>query len=350
MKRLLAFLIVVCLAAGCVSIAMAAKITITSQPVSQTTKVGGTLTFKVKAKNAGDQPITWYFMNPETGETTTGKKLPNVVQGVKVTRPNSLNITLKKIPESLHGWVLYCHIGMKGTGATSNYAMILIEGKEVPPMPVQTRGSSTSDTNAATVDAAGSPLPTATPEPIVVKAGTKVDLYEMDRKGNVISGAKPELTFTQGSANFMMKLQDGVEDPIQYFSIDSIRITPEGENVTGLTGLSIRNLEHSATAKIKLFKPSTGAEIVPREAKIEEADPSTLVNVTCEFCRFTGYNNTFAESGQVPVGTTITVVASGGRISKGYFINGAKKGEYKNQASFQLVIEGDTTIKMEKQK
>ncbi len=344
MKRLLAFVLVLCLAAGLVSIASAAKITITSQPETQTTKIGGTLTFKVKAKNAGDQPITWYFTNPETGETTTGKKLSGVVPGVKVSKPNSLAITLKKIPEALHGWTLYCHIGMKGTGATSNLAMILIEGKEVPPMPVQTYNQPADSDSSAS-----QPVVTPTPEPIVIKAGSNVDLYEMDRKGNILGGAQSELTFAQGSANFMMKLQEGAEYPVQYFSLDSLRITPEGENLSGLTGLSIRNLEHSATAKIKLNKPSTGGEIVPRETQVEAADPSTLVTVTCTYCRFTGYNNTFAESGQVPVGTTITVIASGGRISKGYSINGAKA-DYKNQASFQMVVEGDTTIVMDKQK
>ena len=106
--------------------------------------------------------------------------------------------------------------------------------------------------------------------------------------------------------------------------------------------------------KVKVNKPGpentpTATLFLPDEP-IAPADPSTLVTVTCENCRFTGYKSSYAKSGEVPVGTTITVIASGGMVGKGYFINGAKKGAHKNEASFQYVVEGDTTITMEKQK
>lgn len=353
MKRLVSFLMVVCLLLSCVSVALAAKPSITKQPETQTVKAGGKLTFKVKAKNAAGQSITWYFTNPETGESTTGKKLSSVVPGVKVKNANSLNITLSKIPEEMHGWTLYCHIGAKSSGVNSDAAMILIAGKEVPAMPVKVQASSSSDSEggetgtAASVETAAAPV--VEPAGPIVITGSKIDLYELDRKGKVVGTAKSELTFENGDANFYVKLPEGTEGSIQYITVDSLRITPEGENVTGM---SVRGWKSSATVKVKISKPSDGTEeeIQPRAAKEEEpVDEADLVSITCTNCRFTGWHNSFAESGRVPVGSTITVIASGGMISKGYSINGAKA-EYKNQASFQLVVEGDTEITMQKQK
>lgn len=348
MKKLVAILAVFCLILGCFSLAQAAKPSITSQPETQTVKAGGTLTFTVKAKNAAGESITWYFLNPATGVTTTGKKLSSVVSGVKVEKPNSLRITLKKIPEELHGWVLYCHIGPKGGGANSNYAMILIDGKEVPPMPVQSFSSGKGGEPVVET-----PEPVEIIEPVVIK-GSKVELYNLDSKGNPTGSPQTELNFPDGVASFHVRIPEGTEGTLQYVVVSGIRITPEGENVTGM---SIRGLKESGTVKVKINRPSDGPEseeeeeIVPRPAQTETepVDESSLVNVSCTYCRFTGGNNTYVESGKVPVGTTITVFASGGQIHKGYTINGGKAA-YKDQASFQLVVEGDTTITMQQQK
>ena len=368
MKRIVAFMAVLCLLLSCFSFASAA-VSITQQPKTQTVKAGGSLTFKVKAKGVGDSSITWYFTNPATGEVVTGRKLKEAVGGgLKVQNPNSLNITLKKIPESMHGWTLHCHIGRKGAGVDTDEVMILIAGK---PAPTVTPKPSTSESSSGSAkeknsgndekgskdedsgDSGESELPTVTatpepPKPIVITGNKKIELYRMDKNGAITGSAAEELTFQPGeTANFYVKLPEGTEGTIKYVTVGGIRLTPDGE----VKGMSIRGWDSSATVRVKI---DTGEEEEPEATRRpvttpEPVDESQLVTVTCENCRFTGYTNSYAETGKVPVGTTITVVASGGLISKGYTINKAKK-QYKNKASFQIVIEEDTTISLEKQK
>ena len=366
MKRLLTVLVAVCLVLTSFSVALAAKATITKQPETTTVKKGGTLTFTVKAKNAGGQGITWYFQNPLVpGSNITGKQLSKSVPGLKVEKPNSLSITLKKVPETMHGWTAYCHIGPKNGGVNSDTVMILIEGLEVPEMPAASSASSSSSVSSdSTVSstAAGNgtldvlaplPTPTPVPEPVVITGNSKIELYQVDSTGTPVGKAQQELTFSPGeSADFYMKLPDTTEGTIAYFTIDGIRFTPDGE----VKGMAVKGWPASAHVRIKVNKPGseeqekTNGPLVLPEETLAPVDASSLVTVTCENCRFTGYQSSFATSGQVPVGTTITVSASGGMISKGYFINGAKKATHKKEASFQLLIEGDTTIVMEKQK
>ena len=60
-----------------------------------------------------------------------GDIVTDVVSGVKIKGPNSLKMTLSKIPESMHGWMLHCHIGPKsgGVGATRNYGIDHASGR-----------------------------------------------------------------------------------------------------------------------------------------------------------------------------------------------------------------------------
>lgn len=134
--------------------------------------------------------------------------------------------------------------------------------------------------------------------------------------------------------------------------MDGIRFTPDGE----VRGMSVRGWPASAAVRIKVLKPGSSAEdqdegpILPEITEVPEDPSAQMAAITCENCRFTGYKSSYAKSGEVPVGTTITVIASGGMVGKGYIINGAKKATHKNEATFQYVVEGDTTITMEKQK
>ena len=141
MKRLL---IAVCLLLLWVSVA-AAEVTILQQPETRTVRAGDNVTFTVKAEGVGRQAITWYFTNPATGNTTTGRKLSGAVKGVKVKNPNTLAITLQNVPEEMNGWTLYCHIGKKGSGVDSEEAMILIAGKEDPAGTEETAAPGTSE-------------------------------------------------------------------------------------------------------------------------------------------------------------------------------------------------------------
>ena len=364
MKRLIPVMMVICLLLGICGIAWAAKITITQQPETQTVKKGGTLTFTVKAKNTSGSSITWHFQNPATGEDITGKNLSKKVSGLKVQKPNSLSITLKNVPESMHGWTAYCHIGPKSGGTDSATVMILISGLEAPATPVpalasESSGVSYSDTSASSVSgeisAIATPaVPTATPKPekIVISGNTKFELYNVDNQGAPLGKPKDELTFTDGNtASFYVKLPDATEGFIQYITVGGVRFTPDGE----VRGMSVRGWPSSASVRVKVLKPgaekpTTDVLTLPPVTEVPVDPNAQMVTVTCENCRFTGYTSSYAKSGEVPVGTTITVIASGGMVGKGYFINGAKKGSHKNEATFQYVVEGETTITMEKQK
>lgn len=360
MKRMISFLLAFCLVLSVSSAALAAssRPSITEQPVTTTVRKNGDVAFTVKAKNAGGASITWYFTNPSTGEVTTGKQLSKYVPGLKVANPNSLSIKLKNVPVSMHGWMLYCHIGPKSGGVSSDTVMLLIEGMDVPDtLTALNGGSSSSETETgASAGSDGSvtaarPTPTPVPEKIVISGNSRFELLAVDSKGEPVGKPQDELTFADGSASFYVRLPESTEGTIQYVTINSLRITPDGD----VRGIGIRGWNTSASVRVKVNKPGSGEEdtsgglVLPEEEETP-VDPSSLVTVTCVNCRFTGYHSSFAESGQVPVGTTITVIASGGMITKGYFINGAKKAVHKKEASFQLLIEGDTTITMEKQK
>ena len=129
MKRLTAMTVMLCLLCVCMGGALAA-ITVTAQPETQTVESGGTVTFSVKARGAS--AITWHFISPDGEEDITGKKLAGRFQGLKVTNPNTQNIKLRNVPEEMHGWTVYCHLGKAGAGMDTERVLLLIEGKELP--------------------------------------------------------------------------------------------------------------------------------------------------------------------------------------------------------------------------
>ena len=126
MKKLLIMLgVLLCWA----SVALAA-VTVTQQPVTQTVKAGGKVSFSAKAKGAGNGGITWHFVEESSGEDVTGRKLSERFKGLKVKNPNTLTITLQNVPEEMHGWQVYCHIGPKNGGVDTDRVQLLIEGLE----------------------------------------------------------------------------------------------------------------------------------------------------------------------------------------------------------------------------
>ena len=257
----------------------------------------------------------------------------------------------------MHGWTVYCHIGPKSGGVNSDTVKLLIAGLPTPetstPVPDELElTDSSNQLEEAIPTPSPIPTPTPTPEPIVITGSTKIELYRVDSKGVLLGDAQQELVFDPGtSASFHVKMPDNEEGSVQYIKVGSVRLTPDTET----RGMTIQGWPSSASVKIKVLKPGSAVEsseeglILPEET-VAPVDPSSLVSVTCENCRFTGYTYSFESSGQVPIGSTITVIASGGIVGKGYFINGAKKASHKNEASFQLLIEGDTIITMNPQK
>jgi len=126
MKKLLA---VLC-ALLCLTSTAFAEITIIRQPETQTAEPGGNVSFSMEAKGVGGSGITWHFVNGETGEDVTGRKLSARFPGLKVRNPNTLNISLQNVTEEMHGWTVYCHMGPKNGGVDSEKVQLLIAGKE----------------------------------------------------------------------------------------------------------------------------------------------------------------------------------------------------------------------------
>ena len=400
MKRFLSVLMVLALVLGCVSAALAEGPRITKQPETKEVKKGGKISYTVRAQNTSGLGITWYFTEPGTGKVFTGKTISSHIKGLRVINPNSLSITLRNVPAEMHGYELYCHIGSRSGGVNSQTVTVLIKGMDAPvktspknsssndededegtssrassgdedegededegssnvskktgttsttsktgttSTASKTGTSSTASKTGTTSEATQTKEPEepAKPTPVTITAGKGIELYAIDRLGNLNGSAQATMTFPSGTANFYAKLPAGTEGSIQYLTVGSLRITPAGE----VNGMSIRGVTTSGSVRVKVAKPGQAAAVEDEEP----VDPSTLVTVKCTNCRFTGWHNTFVESGQVPAGSTITVIASNGLINKGYSING-DKAEHKDQATFRMVVDADTTITMELQK
>ena len=132
MKKILALILVLCIVFAFTASAFAAgKPTISKQPESGTTSKKGSVSFSIVVKGKVNS-YTWYFINPVTGEKLSGQKLAKAGLGVTVVNPNSKKVTLKNVPESMHGWEVYCHINGNGYKIDSEKVLLLIYGMEPP--------------------------------------------------------------------------------------------------------------------------------------------------------------------------------------------------------------------------
>ena len=153
MKRLLTIMAILCLLTGCFGAARA-EIEITEQPETQTVKAGGTVTFSVEAKNVGKSAITWHFISPDGQEDVTGRKLSDRFSGLKVKNPNNQHIKLSRVPEAMHGWEVYCHLGKPSAGVDTERVLLLIEGMEAPGAAEETEAAEDTGAEAEEAEAA----------------------------------------------------------------------------------------------------------------------------------------------------------------------------------------------------
>ena len=131
MKRILALILVLCFSFLFAAEAFAAKPEFTEQPETATTNKKGEVSFSVTVKGKANS-YSWFFVNPKNGKKIAGKKLSKKVKGVKVTGTNRAKITLTHVPESMHGWLVYCQITTGNGGKVqSDYALLLVDGMEV---------------------------------------------------------------------------------------------------------------------------------------------------------------------------------------------------------------------------
>ena len=379
MKKLFVLLLALCLLLGISTSALAAgKPKITEQPESAVTDEKGTVSFSVKASNI--EGLTWRFVDPETGEETTGKKLPKKFKGLKVEGANKKTIKLKNVPEEMHGWTVYCHItGGNGYQVDSDRVTLLVYGMGDPATSdtdtgdtgtepdtnpdegitevdvtnpdegitevdvtnpsetdnTQSDSTGTPDESTGTPDeSAGTPDETvATPveeipeNTVFTIRGENVTLYPVDAYGNRLDEEASDMLTFEGNTN--VAVQSNGE--VKYWVINGMRVEPAGSGF--LPGFTLRNV----TTNLTITAVVDGGSVTEEEGN--------TVQITCEGCTFTyGKGNLKNVSeGQVPAGAAIIIVADG-NASGGYSINGGNF-EHVGEASFRLVVSGDTVIK-----
>ena len=363
MKKLIAFLLTLSLLLGVCSLALAAGPSISKQPESATTDEKGTVSFQIKA--SGYKGLTWRFVNPATGEETTGKKLNTVFKKIKVSNPNGHNITLKNVPEEMHGWYVYCHLTGNGYEVDSDRVRLLVYGlpdpdaeapsvpetTEIIPETIQSEAPEITEVTVITeeipVEAqpAGEAEETQPEEPEqmhidengnlvagaaeVVKTITirakDATLYPIDSYSNLLeSEAAAELTF-EGSADLAVR----ADGPVRYWLLNEMRLEP----VESTTGFILRNV-----------KDDLVITAVPVNKAVQEIDETKLVSITCEGCKFTwskgGLKN--VTSANVPAGAEILIICNPAPET-GYSLNGGPF-EDAGKVSVRRTITEDTVI------
>ena len=376
MKRLIGFLMALCLLLGCVGPAFA-KLEITEQPVTQTVPEKGKVTFSFNV--SGQKSITWVFVNPETGEETTARNISKLFKGLKVNNPNSKKMTLRNVPAGLHGWSLFARCKAGGATVETDIVQILIEGKDIPspsgmkpvasqPAEEAEQGSAgeeadaTEEENAPAENPApaeagsqdeGNEIPAESsdanlteeqmmsdelaeddpPASVVTITGKDVLLYQIDAKGQPVGDGQSTMTFADSAAFHVRPAEEG---EIQYWLFGDLRVEP-AEAVSGFT---LRGVTSDLTVSVKQKKTSASAT--------ENLDYDHPCKITCSNCFFTFLPSglSYATEGEVPAGAKITVIAGqGADLGKGYTINGAS-GQQGNKVTFTFTVQEDTVFSM----
>ena len=352
MKKILALVLTLCLVLGLVVEAFAAsnKPEFTQQPKSATTSKKGTVSFSVKIKGKV-KTITWYFINPETGEKITGKKLKNTFKKISVSNPNSKKITLKKVPDEMHGWTVYCHIAGNGYNLDSDPVVLNVYGKDPVTEPVKitseaSTSTSTEDSSAASSgtssDSAGTSAGAKTTAAAAVEDEEEIEaqdreitvtasdpvLYVIDAMGKATSEI-PQTTLTFiNTGNFAVRS----DEPIKNWTINGFRVEP----LEPVNGFNVFNVTTNTAVKLS---------VVRQTAATAQVDESQSCTVSCIGCAFTYFPKGLISvtDGSVPAGAVITVFST--ETDKGYSVNGAEPIN-QGKASFSLTVRQDTTISM----
>lgn len=365
MKKLLGIILTLCIVLSLAADAFAAsKPEITKQPETATTSKKGTVSFSIAVKGSVSS-YTWYFVNPETGDKISGKKLSSSVKGVKVSNPNSKKISLSRVPESMHGWSVYCHINGNGYKIDSDTVSLYVYGMDIPdaesasPASGSDENASESVTVSAPAETESEPAATGTdtsaetpsvqddnqPEGvdqgegadddiitenriITVTSSSKV-LLKLDNKGNITDNAPvSSLEFTN-AGSFAVRS----DDPIKSWTVNGIRYEP----VQPVNEFKVMNVTDSIVLDVKIVRAS---------ASKTEVDESRMCKVTCKGCTFTYLSKGLRSvtDGEVPYGAPIKVIADNSDLaSGGYSINGGEP-ENVGKASLQLTVTDDVTI------
>ena len=347
MKRFLGLILALILVFAFTADALAARPSITKQPETSTTNKKGEVSFSVKYSGSGKVAITWYFVNPETGKEVSGRNLSKEVKGVKVSNPNSKKITLKKVPESMHGWMVYCHLNSNGYTVDSDKVMLLCYGLEAPESEAEKAAASADDKGGedkpeekpAEEKPAEQAAAEQSPEQgegeeeeanrTITVTSTAKNLRKLDETGKLVDGDPVSTLEFTNLGSFIVSS----DEPIKSWTINGIRYEP----AEPVTEFKVLNANSDLTIDLKVAKATAASA---------QVDESHMCKVTCQGCTFTyvsaGIRN--ASEGEVPAGAPIRVTADTKENAEaGYSVNGAEV-QNAGLSSFQLTVTDDVTI------
>ena len=358
MKKLVSLLLILCLVLGISCTALADTPSFTTQPVDSTTDKNGNLSLIFKGEGFVPNDSSWHFVEPETGKEWTGPQLRDEMKARKVRNftltasEGKQKLYLTGVPKFMHGWEVYVVLVGGGTSVESDHIHIYWHGmdkneksgasasSDAKQQTAAQPAANTDTTAPAKTDAtapAPAPAPVEIPEEpagpkIITVTADKVTLYPVDSRGNAIEDQAAE-TFTFEDVGSVAVRSD---EPVKYWTVNGIRIEPEGNNVTSFV---LKNITTDLVISAKAQKSSSSSSSA-------EVDPDSPCTVTCTGCTFTYHKGGLKSvaSGTVPAGATIIVFTSDAQAAqRGYSINGESP-EHQGSTSFRLKIEEDTTI------
>lgn len=354
MKKLVSLLLILCLVLGVSCTALADTPTFTKQPVDSTTDKGGNLSLTFKGEGFVPNESSWHFVEPDTGKEWTGPQLRDEMKARKVgnftltASEGKQKLYLTGVPKFMHGWEVYVVLVNNGVSVESDHIHVYWYGLDqnakydaaaassAKQQPAAQPAASTSTDNQ-TANAA--PAPAEVPEEpagpkIITITADKVTLYPVDSRGNAIEDQAAESFTFEDVGSVAVRS----EEPVKYWTVNGIRIEPEGDNVTSFV---LKNITTDLVISAKAQKSSSSAS-----SSSDAVDPDSPCEVTCTGCTFTYHKGGLksATSGTVPAGATIIVFTSDAQAAqRGYSINGDAP-EHQGSTSFRLKIEEDTTI------
>lgn len=362
MKKLIALIMVLCMVLSVASTAFAGrKPTIKTQPVSATTDKKGSVSFSVKVNTNGNKiTYSWRFINPSTGEEITAKNISKTFSKIKVNGANKAKLTLKNVPDEMHGWKVYCHINGNGYKLNTDEVILSINGLESTGDASSTDLSASetvSGEQAATVDAPAEQSVSETPPPAQ-------DENQKTAEGDA-SGEEPapveveDKTITIVASSNILRNLDSLgkpvdmepvstlefvnigsfvvtsEQPIKNWTINGTRFEPAQE----LHEIKLINVSSDTTVSIQ----TSGADSSPAQL-----DTDHMCKVTCKDCSFTflSLGIRSASEGEVPSGARIRVLASSSeKTGSGYTING-EGAQFTGLTSFVFTVTEDVEISL----
>ena len=372
MKKIIGLILVFCFLFAAAANAFAAgKPKIVKQPENGTTDKKGKVTFSVKTSGTVSS-YTWYFVDPETNTSYSGKKLSSEVKGVKVVgKTNGDKITLKNVPESMHGWLVYVHINGNGYKIDSDPVYLLVYGMEPPEgaAPAASEdGSDTEDGNEASSDSQDTAEPESSepaPDETTADDGnpgeeTSGEPDPEQAAADTVPAEDEEVapdTFTVTATSKVLRALDNSGNPIDDKPSSQLEFTGVGSFLvasdTSIVSWSINGVRIQPAEPVKEFRILNVSSNLSLDIKTEqiapesiEVDESNMCKVTCTGCTFTYIRGKLrsVEQGEVPAGAQINVTANTSDLAAGgYIVNGAEP-ENQGKAGFQLVVTEDVEI------